>query len=851
MANTYVDYTGADGTGTDGTDFNFSFEYLRDAHVKVKVNGVETSAFTIVTSPVQLIRFNTAPAASATIKIYRDSRGDFSPLVDFVDGSILTENELDESYKHNLFIGQEASEGQGGEQLTKKGLEHYDAEGNKIINLFAPSDNTDAANKAYVDQTIDNAIALGGSPAIVSLGGYDVTALGTTTARSLADRFAETFNVMDYGAYNDGTNTAATTTAIMAAFAAAQANGSGSIVFPAGTYSITESPVLESPNSEDPTQNIGPFSISGYGATIDMGTSYTELASPINSILKSGITIAGVTNVTIMGLTFQGTGTSLSTATTNNRYNVPEPLDPITLDPLHKGSGVRIQGYQEATVKDCTFNGLKLGIVINDDDPRGTLPIPASQPIDSGIYNICNNRFFANWQALSFTYGGNHKGTISGNYIEECVTKLISQYGNSKSDNQLGSTNHVISNNVWKNCPSVIIGLNNCVFSNNVLDTVIGGILASVQSDYPNTNFNYDLVNLTVDSNVFNYTNTWSTTSESNMVPIAAIQLATDDAFTASQTSFYKNIKFTNNSVRTDAIASTSAGIIQLSTTNADSVFENLNISNNDITITSDNGVFIYNDTVSADVQFNFSTKIQNNTFRRGEGAISGGAGNFEITLANSDPVTSSTTNVLQVTGNAYFGSTATNSTFRLQRFAQCILDGNQFYVGRAGAITAAIFDTIGCPLITASSNYVTRNTTDNRGTLIGYGILDSNDQAIMESVRIQTSGNTMTRAYAGIHPVNSIALFTFASGHGLIESKNDKITDDTSINWINAVTNVDTFCVVSPTNRDLTTSFISYSDAQTVVPVGYSVKTRLGTSGDVSAFRLGSTAWLSEGTLS
>ena len=34
MANTYVDYTGADGTGTEGKDFNFSFEYLRDSHVK-------------------------------------------------------------------------------------------------------------------------------------------------------------------------------------------------------------------------------------------------------------------------------------------------------------------------------------------------------------------------------------------------------------------------------------------------------------------------------------------------------------------------------------------------------------------------------------------------------------------------------------------------------------------------------------------------------------------------------------------------------------------------------------------------------------------------------------------------
>ena len=85
MANTYVDYTAVAAQ----TDYNFSFEYLRDAHVKVKVNGSEVTNFTIVTSPVQLIRFNTAPTASAAIKIYRDSRGDFSPLVDFVDGSIL------------------------------------------------------------------------------------------------------------------------------------------------------------------------------------------------------------------------------------------------------------------------------------------------------------------------------------------------------------------------------------------------------------------------------------------------------------------------------------------------------------------------------------------------------------------------------------------------------------------------------------------------------------------------------------------------------------------------------------------------------------------------------------------
>ena len=255
MANTYVDYTAV----ASQTDYNFSFEYLRDEHVKVKVDDVIVTNYTIVTSPVQLIRFDTAPTASAEIRIYRDSRGDFSPLVDFVDGSVLTENELDEAYRHNLFVSQEASEGTGNELLNKKGGANYDAEGNKIINLGTPTAATDAANKAYTDQTVDAAIALGGSPAIVSLGGYnvtsavtnitqslanwtntnalDVTATSTTQARSLADRFADYVNVLDFidptehAAIADGTTTFDATSAIQACL-----DIGGRIHFPEGTY---------------------------------------------------------------------------------------------------------------------------------------------------------------------------------------------------------------------------------------------------------------------------------------------------------------------------------------------------------------------------------------------------------------------------------------------------------------------------------------------------------------------------------------------------------------------------------------------------------------------------------------
>jgi hypothetical protein len=707
-------------------------------------------------------------------------------------------------------------------------------------NIKASVDGTQAIiGVGGVDQmTVSNAGVVTANSFVGSVSSATALATGSTTARTLANRFADVVNVKDFGAVGDGV--ADDTTAIQAAFLAIQNNGHGEIYFPEGTYYVTQSPCIESTDAYDATQNIGPFSITGYGATIKMTSSYTPAVSPINGILKSGILIAGVTGITISGLTFQGTGTSLSTATTANRYN--------TADPSHFGAGMRIQGYKKAIIQDCVFNGLSTGIIINDDDPRSPLPIPANKPIESGIYSICNNRFFANWQAMSFTYGGNHNGTIYGNYIEESVTKLIGHYGNSKTSNQLSSANHSISNNVWKNCPSVIIGLNDCVISNNVFDTVIGGVWINAGSDYSTINFNYDIVNLTIDNNVFNYTNTWTTASESNMVPVTAMFAGIGDTYTAGQISFYKNIKFTNNSVRTDAVASSAAGVIALSTTNAQSTFENLTISNNDITITSDNGVFIYSSITGANIQFNLSTKLIGNTFRRGEGSVSGGAGNFEITLANENVVSGSTTSVLQVSGNTYFGSTSTNSIFNLSRFAQCVFNDNQLYIGETTSSLTPVFRTLGCPRITANSNYVVKNSSLNNGIFIGFGNVTASDQTAMEKVRIQTRDNTMSRGFAGIYPINS---FVFASGYGLLESANDGMSIDPSIQWMPSIINVDTYCVVSPTNRDLTATGITHTNALTVVSPGYSCKTRLVNVGDASAFRLTSTAWRKESLLS
>jgi hypothetical protein len=154
MANTYQDYTATSDQVANG--FSFSFPYLSDnegvALIDVYVQGslLATSAYTISTSPNKIVIASGSVAVGNAVRIVRNS-STVDPLVDFVNGSVLTESELDRSYLHNYYLSQEAAEGAAGEQLSKKGTDHYDADGAKITDLGDPTDAQDAATKNYVD----------------------------------------------------------------------------------------------------------------------------------------------------------------------------------------------------------------------------------------------------------------------------------------------------------------------------------------------------------------------------------------------------------------------------------------------------------------------------------------------------------------------------------------------------------------------------------------------------------------------------------------------------------------------------------------------------------------------------
>ena len=160
MANTYVDYVGSDGTGSGNKEFAFTFPYIKTSHVVVEINQgpaggtnkwERTSDFTVETSPTTRVVLNSTPNSLWKIRVLRDSEAN-EGLVDFANGSVLTETELDNAYQHNRYLAEEAEEGKTGGGLTKGETSgQFDADALRIENLADPDSDDDAVNKGYAD----------------------------------------------------------------------------------------------------------------------------------------------------------------------------------------------------------------------------------------------------------------------------------------------------------------------------------------------------------------------------------------------------------------------------------------------------------------------------------------------------------------------------------------------------------------------------------------------------------------------------------------------------------------------------------------------------------------------------
>ena len=163
------------GNGTL-TNYSFTFPYLEETDIKVTLNSVVTTAYTLANATT--ISFNTAPANGVAIRIYRDTAVDNLQST-FFAGSAIRAQDLNDNFLQSNYTVQEIKDRfldrTGG---TMSG--ELDMGTNKIVNLGTPTASTDASTKGYVDSTVGLA------------GGYAAAAAASASAAAASETAAET-----------------------------------------------------------------------------------------------------------------------------------------------------------------------------------------------------------------------------------------------------------------------------------------------------------------------------------------------------------------------------------------------------------------------------------------------------------------------------------------------------------------------------------------------------------------------------------------------------------------------------------------------------------------------------------
>jgi len=150
MANSYIEYT----SGLTATTYDVPFNVLSITDVNVKgYNGTTWSDLAVASrdAVAKTITLSVAPSAYQKIRIWRNTGT--TQLVDFQNGSRLSESDLDTAYQQGLFVAQEVSENastevegigpQGIQGIQgQAGADPFDASGNILVGASTAAGDT-------------------------------------------------------------------------------------------------------------------------------------------------------------------------------------------------------------------------------------------------------------------------------------------------------------------------------------------------------------------------------------------------------------------------------------------------------------------------------------------------------------------------------------------------------------------------------------------------------------------------------------------------------------------------------------------------------------------------------------
>jgi hypothetical protein len=242
MAYSIVDLAGSGGQ----SNFTFSFPYLAASHIHVFIDGAETTAFSFNSTFV--IHLTTPLSGSHTVRIQRVTPI-AGPLVDFSNGSVLGESDLDSQGLQLLFAVQESIDDQVN-SIHTDAAGNFDFLGKRGVNLATPINNNDAVNKGYWDGVTGTAAAIEAQAALAAIQALPVIDVSTFMQTVLP------------------ANDAAEARGLLGALAAASGVMSGTFT---GTYTLAGTPTINSPTINTPSVS-GGLAVADPTATLGLAT---------------------------------------------------------------------------------------------------------------------------------------------------------------------------------------------------------------------------------------------------------------------------------------------------------------------------------------------------------------------------------------------------------------------------------------------------------------------------------------------------------------------------------------------------------------------------------------------------
>jgi len=177
MANSYIEYTANGST----TTFSIPFAYTQQADVAVFVGGTSTS-FTFSSSST--ISLSTAPTSGVIVRIARTT-AITTRAVDFSNGAILTESDLDNSNIQVFQAAQEAID-TAEASILKAADGKFDAQSRVIKNVANPVNAQDAATKNWSETASTSQVNIATTKASEASSSATASANSATAASSSA-----------------------------------------------------------------------------------------------------------------------------------------------------------------------------------------------------------------------------------------------------------------------------------------------------------------------------------------------------------------------------------------------------------------------------------------------------------------------------------------------------------------------------------------------------------------------------------------------------------------------------------------------------------------------------------------